>query len=528
MKITALILLNMACIFLQSIAQVQLRKLPPNINHPTINVSAPFVNLDGTALLFLSDYADDNKIVMYYSTRLDGVNWKDPVMLPKSINNGLNFLKGYTLSPDGKTIYLTNSRTNGSGGFDIYKIEQKGSFGGDMINMGVPFNSKTNDGCPTFSADGITAYFMRCEKMSFAKAEGCKLWMTKKKPNGLWDDPVELPSSINTGNSQTPRIMGDGETLIFSSDKLMPNKGGMDLYMTRWNGSVWSAPIPLNFANTTGDDQFVSATSLGRYLMKDAPGQRKNEIIELLFPTALKPKATVKIEGVVNGTPSYVSVFNQKDQSRIFNSRPSANGSFIVYLNEGTKYDLSIEPEQDNYTFYSKVFDLTNDTFSQIEKISTTLKPVMPGDEIELTSLIFKPNSFELESTSNQELRRVVRMIKGNTGLKFNLDITLHGYQQDSVQSDADLTEMYVDTLKIPVTYTVIDTTSIDSVKTMTRDSVVIKKTYHNDRTPYQALEIVNTLLSQGIPAKNLSVSHHALAARPEDRKLIIRLIAKQ
>jgi hypothetical protein len=527
MKILLLFLSVLIGLPQQLNAQAQTRKLPANINHPTINVSVPFINLDGNTLLFLSDYADDDKTVIYYSTRADGVNWKDPIMMPKVINNGLNFLKGYTLSPDGKTIYLTNSRSNGLGGFDIYKAEQKGNFWSELTNLGLPINSKGNDGTPTFSADGNAVYFMRCEKMTFDKAENCKLMMSKKKPDGQWDEPVEMPSFINTGNSQTPRIMGDNETLIFSSDKFPRGKGGMDLYMTRWNGSSWSVPVALDFVNTANNDQFVSATSLGRYLMKDAPGQRKSEIIEVMFPVSAKPKMTMKVEGTVNPAGSYITVFNQKDQSRIFNGRPSATGSFTIYLNEGSKYDLSIDAELDNFTFYSKIFDLTNDKFPQIEKISTSLKPVSPGDEIELTGISFKPNSFELASASNEELRRVVRMIKGNPSLQFNLDITLYGYRQDSVQTDADLTETYADTLRIPVLYTVTDSASIDVGKTLTKDSIVIKPMFHNDRTPHQSLEIVNYLVGQGVPAKNLSVSHQAIAALPENRKLLVKIKAK-
>lgn len=516
-----------ACCPNQLWAQAQMRKLPANINHPTINVSVPFVNLDGNALIFLSDYADDDKIVMYFSTRTDGVNWKDPVMLPKTINSGLNFLKGYTLSPDGKTIYLTNAKTGGLGGFDIYKVEQKGNFWSELINVGLPLNSKGNEASPSFSADGSAVYFMRCEKMTFDKAESCKLMMSKKKANGQWEEPVELPAFINTGNSQTPRIMGDGETLLFSSDKLPQGKGGMDLYLTKWNDTGWSAPLALEFVNTPNNDQFVSATSLGRYLMKDAPGQRKSELIEVLFPAAIKPRATMKIEGTANPTSSFVSVFNLKDQTKVFSGKPNATGSFIAYLNEGNKYDLSIEPEQDNYTFYSKEFDLTNDKFAQIEKLSATLKPVAAGDEIELAGISFKPNSFELTPASNQELRRVVRMIKGNPAMQFNIDLMLKGYRQDSLKSDADLTEEYADTLRVPVTYTVKDSTLSDAVKTMTRDSLVIKKMYHNDRTPLQSLEILNYLISQGIPAKSVTVSHHAIAALPENKKLLVKISAK-
>ncbi|PZR40995.1 MAG: hypothetical protein DI538_02620 [Azospira oryzae] len=511
---------------LSLMAQAALRKLSPVINQPSVNVSVPFISLDGNTLLFLSDYAEDEKLVINYSTKEGAVNWKEPITLPKTINNNLNFLKGYTLSPDGKTIYLTNMKTGGIGGFDIYKSELKGATWSELTNLALPINSKLNDGSPTFSADGNTMYFMRCEKMTFDKADACKLFTARRKPNGQWEEPTELPALINTGNSQTPRILGDGETLIFSSNKFPANKGGMDLYMTRWNGSSWSNPLPLDFVNTPNDDQFVTASNVGRYLMKEAPGARRSEIVEVLFPAEIRPKVMMKIEGTVN-IPSYISVFNKKEQTRVFNSRPGANGQFTVFLKEGGIYDLSIEPEQDINTFFSKEYNLTNDKFPQIDRITATLKPVAAGDEIELGGVSFRPNSFELDPSSAQDLRRVARMIKANPSFRFAIDVSLFGYVRDSVRSNPDLSEQSTDTVKIPVSYKAIDKTSADSVKILVRDSVVIKNTYHNDRTPHQALEIANYLSSQGVPAKNITLTHHAVPALPENRKVVVKLSVK-
>lgn len=516
----------LATISLSLFGQGGVRKLPTNINHPSINVSVPFMSLDGGSMILLSDNAEDNKAAMFYTAKSDAVNWKDPAMMPKVINNGLNFLKGFTLSPDGKTVYLANTRTGGLGGFDIYKSEQKGNFWGDLTNVGLPLNSKANDASPTFSSDGNTVYFMRCEKMTFDKAEACKMVMSKKNAMGQWQEPTDLPDFINTGNSQSPRIMGDGETLIFSSNKLLQSKGGMDLYMTRWNGSAWSTPIPLDFTNTAADDQFVSATSAGRFLLRDAPGARKSELIEVPFPPQIKPKATMKVEGEVN-SPAFISVFNKKDQSRVFNGRPDATGKFILYLNEGAVYDLSVEPEQDKFTFFSKEYDLTREKFVQNEKVNVNLKTLSVGDEIELAGVAFKPKSVELDASSNQDLRRLARMIKGNPTFNYIIDVSLFGYLQDSVQRDADLTELFADTLKFPVSFTQIDTSLADSIKTITRDSVVLRKMYHNNRTPDQAMTIVNYLTGQGIPAKNLNTSHHAVAALPENRKIVVKVIVK-
>src|SRR6185436_20565660 len=109
---------------------------------------------------------------------------------------------------------------------------------------------KSNDGCPTFTTDGNTMYFMRCDKMDMQKADKCKIFVSHKKPTGQWEEPTELPGTINSGNSQTPRIMADGETLIFSSDKLSPNKGGMVLYESKLVQGQWTKPIALDFINT--------------------------------------------------------------------------------------------------------------------------------------------------------------------------------------------------------------------------------------------------------------------------------------
>jgi hypothetical protein len=311
----------------------------------------------------------------------------------------------------------------------------------------------------------------------------------------------------------------------------------MDLYLTRLNGTQWTTPVPLDFANTAGDDQFVSASSLGRYLLKEAPGQRKSEIIELLFPLDRKPMGLMKVEGKISGlenpSSAYVSVFNQKDQSRVYNGRPMKDGSFIVYLKEGGVYDLSVEPEQDNFTFYSKAFDVTGEKLSALEKISVNLKQISAGDEIELSGVSFKPYGKTILPNSTQELRRLTRIIKGNPTLKFNIDVTLVGLLEDSLQSNPDLTEIQADTTHIPVTYTLhsdtlaMDSLAIaaDSVTTAVRDSIVVKVTYHNNRTEQQSQAVKSYLIGQGVSAGALSTSFKAiLEAVPENRRTKVKV----
>ncbi|NJM24373.1 MAG: exo-alpha-sialidase [Bacteroidia bacterium] len=162
--------------------------------------------------------------------------------------------------------------------------ERRGDYWQEPKNLTAPINSAGHEASVTVSADGKMIFFTRCEKMDQRSATGCAIYVSRKKGNGQWDEPSALPDFINTGNSQTPRIMADGETLYFASDKMPGSQGGMDLYVTRLKETTWSKPLALDFANTEKDDQYVSVTALGRYLLRDTKGSRKNELVEYLIP----------------------------------------------------------------------------------------------------------------------------------------------------------------------------------------------------------------------------------------------------
>src|SRR6185369_10280627 len=158
MKYIFLISFLVPGIFQQTLGQAKIRKMPPNINHTSINNYAPFISLDGNTMVYVADVAEDNVLTLCYSQR-EGVNWKDPVVMPKTVNNKLNYLKGFGLSPDGKTLYLSNAKGNGLGGFDLYASQFNGVMWSDPVNVGLPINSKDNESNPSFSADGATMFF---------------------------------------------------------------------------------------------------------------------------------------------------------------------------------------------------------------------------------------------------------------------------------------------------------------------------------------------------------------------------------
>lgn len=508
--------------------QAKVRKLPSTINHPSYNTFSPYLSADGNALVFVSDNAEDNALAPFYTSRNYG-DWKEPEMLPKSIHSRLNFLRGFALNADGKVLFFTTLKSPGVGGFDIWTCDSKGSGWTEPVNLGLPVNTKANEACPSLSADGNTMYFMRCDNMNQTTASNCKILKAVRKQNGQWNEPVELPASINTGNSQTPRIMADGETLIFSSDKMPGNKGGMDLYSAKFINGSWSQPVPWDFVNTEKDDQYVSVAALGRYIVKDATGPRRNEIMEYLIPDELRPSGMMKIEGKVtdasaNPVPSYISLLDLTKNKRIYSGRPYADGSFTVYVMEGSKYELAVEPEQDNLSYFSRELDLTTEKIPQIEKISATIKPLVSGDEFSLEMIRFKPYTSEVEGVASPaEVKRLIRLIKGNPDFKFEIQVMLEGYLEDSVQSDPDLTEVIYDSIK--TTYDEIDTLG----QLYQRDTVFVRTTYHNDRTWQQSESIIQYLVSQGATEDSFSTFGNAIPATlPENRKLTIKASVRQ
>lgn len=505
--------------FLVTYAQAPVRKLPPNINHPSLNLFAPFMSFDGNALLFVANNGQDGSLNVSYSSRTQA-DWSDPVDLPKHLITRLNFLRGYALSADGKRMFITCAKTPVIGGYDIFTSELKGTAWGPMENLMLPINSKTNDGAPSVTTDGNTIYFMRCDKMDQNKADGCKLFKSSKKSNGQWEEPVELPAQINTGNSQAPRIMADGETLIFSSDKMPGGKGGMDLYLSRLKNGQWSEPVPMSFANTEKDDQFVSVTALGRYLLKESKGARDNsELTEFLIPTELRPKGLMKIEGKItdaNGAPvpSYISVIDRATKKRVYNGRPLADGTYFLYLQEGTRYELAVNPEQSDMTFFAKTINLMSEKIPQKERVNVVLKAPSAGDVFDLDLVEFKPATAELTPFSEEELKRLSRLIKANPALKFEIQVLLKGYKESTDQYDPDLTETREEIKRelIPADTAVVvpaDSTGVAAPEPQYQDITITY--YHNDRTAKQSQAIINYLVGTGVSPASLTYFINAI-----------------
>jgi hypothetical protein len=259
-------------------------------------------------------------------------------------------------------------------------------------------------------------------------------------------------------------------------------------------------------------------------LLRDAPGARKNELVEYLIPPDIRPRGMMKIEGKVTDSqgmplPAYISILDLNSGKRIYNGRPNSDGSFLVYAMEGSRYELSVDPEHADKTFFSKIFDLTTDNIPQVEKVDAVLRPLMAGEELALDGITFKEHSSEIDMPASESaLKRFVRVVASNPSLKFDIEVLLDGYQEDSLQSDPDLTELVYDS--IHSRFVDIDTLG----QLFEKDTVMVKLIYHNDRTAEQSQSIIAYLLSHGANAQNLTAIGNSIPATlPDNRKTMVK-----
>lgn len=118
------------------------------------------VSPDGNTLVFVAGVPGKKSNFEVYRSRksADGV-WSEPTLLPISTPKQE---RGVFLAADGKTLYFSSNGYNSLGGFDIYKttLNDDGTTS-DMMNLGAPINSPTDETSFALSADGNEALIVR-------------------------------------------------------------------------------------------------------------------------------------------------------------------------------------------------------------------------------------------------------------------------------------------------------------------------------------------------------------------------------
>lgn len=202
-----------------------------------------------------------------------GTEYPAPNALGTNINREGWHQGNVSISPDGKTMYFTRQEIEGNyvGTSKIY-YALKGDDGWGAANEVAGVNG---DYIAKHPCEGE----LYGEKVLFFVADipggqgGFDIYYAPKKRDGVFGLPVNLGPVINTPGEEASPFYQDGK-LYFSSNG-HPSLGGLDVFVSEWDGSKWSAPelLPAGI-NTSLDDLYYTRVVDGYsgYLVSNRPG----------------------------------------------------------------------------------------------------------------------------------------------------------------------------------------------------------------------------------------------------------------
>ncbi|MDQ4140897.1 MAG: OmpA family protein [Bacteroidota bacterium] len=382
--------------------------------------------------------ADENLYVSVFREN----TWSEPVSIASTINSEFNEGTG-SISGDGKTLVFSScNRPNSLGDCDLYISVRNGENWSKPVNLGRQVNSSAWDSQPCLSADGRTLYF------SSDRSQGSKgredIWVTRLQEDGTWSVPENLGEPVNTAGSETaPFMHASGSTLYFSSNG-HTGMGGADIFKSTLTDSAWSEPenlgYPLNTASNEASFFITPDNTKGYYSRLELEQSKKSaNLYEFEVPAVWKSKETsTYTQGRVFDAKTkqplgaqvqlYDLNTNQKVQQVLSDKE---NGTYTVVLNEGRQYGMFVSAEK--YLLKSLSFDYTNKKDFNPLTLDIYLDPVAKGASAVLNNLFFPTGKFQLETKSKTELNKIIDFLTSNNQVK--IEIAGH---TDDVGNDTD------------------------------------------------------------------------------------------
>lgn len=163
-----------------------------------------------------------------------------PVNLGPMVNSADSDF-GPIVTADGNALYFTSDREGGAGGQDIWVSRRESGAWTQAVNLGG-INTRYSEGPDSFSVDGKTMYFTRCDRLD--QPGICDIFFAAwDEGKGEWGKAMRLPPEINSEyNDANASISFDGKTLYFVSDRpaAKGQPGNYDIFAARKKGGKWA------------------------------------------------------------------------------------------------------------------------------------------------------------------------------------------------------------------------------------------------------------------------------------------------
>ena len=221
-----------------------------------------FTTFDRNDVIILDGEDQDYHAKIFKSSKTDD-KWGKAQPLDEKINRPGFHTGNVTFTKDGQRMYFTRQLITGN------VVSESKIFYADATGDGMfgAANELGGVNGPWIAKHPAVGELFNKEVLFFVSdmdggQGGMDLWYATHKGNGIYGDPVNMGPKVNTAADEVTPFYRDG-TLYFSSTG-HPGIGGMDIFNTVWNGSIWSEPKNMGVGyNSRWDDTYFTIDQEG-------------------------------------------------------------------------------------------------------------------------------------------------------------------------------------------------------------------------------------------------------------------------
>lgn len=383
---------------------------------------------------------------IYYTAKDNSGKWMSPMMLKGDVNG--QFHEGPAcFTKEGNVVFFTRSNyakkhklaksAKEENNLKIYRAELLDDKWTNVTEL--PFNSNDYScGHPSLSPDGKTLYFISDMPGGLGGTDIYKSVYDGKN----WGKPQNLGNVINTfGNEMFPYMHNDG-TLYFSSDA-HNNLGGLDVFMSSYDGEKWLQVENLNYPLNSSKDDFayvLSSDGKTGYVSSNRDNF-EDKIFEVVKndPTFIlsghvhqKGKPTLSIDSAI------IEVYNLTTKSRQM-LLTDKNGNYNMKLSVKSEYEVRCWKPMYFTVTKAQTFCMIGKKLSENFVANFTLDQIIIEKPIVLDNIYYDLDKWFIRPDAAMELDRLVSVMEKNP--KIHIELSSHtdsraGDQYNLVLSD--------------------------------------------------------------------------------------------
>ncbi|MCB0620566.1 MAG: OmpA family protein [Saprospiraceae bacterium] len=230
-------------------------------------------------LVVIEGKGDEDFHVKIYTSQKTDEGWGEPSVLDQQINRPGYHNANIALSKDGRRMYFNRQLLVGNEVSEskIYVSEGSGSSWGpadEVQGINGDYIAKHPAVGELFGKEVL--FFVSDMDGGYG---GFDLYYATYKGDGIFGDPVNLGPKLNTAGDEVTPFYRDG-VLYFSSDG-HPGLGGLDIFNSVWDGTIWSEPANMGKGyNSSVDDQYFMLDEEGYtgFLTSNRPGNGSKSV----------------------------------------------------------------------------------------------------------------------------------------------------------------------------------------------------------------------------------------------------------